>query len=210
MKTFFILILTISIVTFAQHSVPFASQNNTIELSVANTSAISTSNVVVTVTSAPSWLRIENRKMNIDNLRAKEMQAATFQFSVDKSAPVNKPADVTFTISNAQGETWSKTLSLQVSPPEKFEVFQNYPNPFNPSTTISYLLPVASMVSVKIYDMLGREVATLVNNGLEEPGYHQWIWNASYVASGVYIYQVFVKTYDNKKEVVRKKMLLVK
>jgi hypothetical protein len=74
---------------------------------------------------------------------------------------------------------------------------QNYPNPFNPSTTIKYDLPQASHVTLTVYDLLGREVATLVNN-VEEPGHKSVEWNAAAVASGVYFYQLkageFVRT----------------
>ena len=203
MKTLFILISTLSAALLAQHSIPFASSNNTIELSVANVSTVSTSSVVVAVANAPSWLRIENRKLNIENLRAKETQTAAFTFSVDKSAPVNKPEQVTFTISNSSGEKWTKTLLLQVSPPEKFELFQNYPNPFNPSTTISYQLPSAMTISLKIYDALGREVLTL-DEGLKEPGYHKNEWNARNVASGMYIYQLLLTSAEGKREFYRK------
>ena len=134
---------------------------------------------------------------------------ASFTFSVDKSAPVNKPEQVIFTITNSSGERWTKTLSLQVSPPEKFELFQNYPNPFNPSTTISYQLPAAMNVSLKIYDALGREVLTL-DEGLKEPGFHKNEWNARNIASGMYIYQLVLTSAEEKREFHRKKMLLVK
>ncbi len=62
---------------------------------------------------------------------------------------------------------------------------QNYPNPFNPSTTISYQLSGASLVTLNIYDMLGREVTTLVH-GMSEPGVHSATWDASNHPSGVY------------------------
>ena len=195
--------------TFAQHSIPFASTGNTIELSIANTSTVSTSNVVVTISSAPKWLNIANGTLNIENLKAKEVQAASFTFSVDKSAPVNKPEQIIFTITNSSGERWTKTLSLQVSPPEKFELFQNYPNPFNPSTTISYQLPAAMTISLKIYDALGREVLTL-DEGLKEPGFHKNEWNARNVASGMYIYQLVLTSVEGKREFHRKKLLLLK
>lgn len=73
--------------------------------------------------------------------------------------------------------------------PNEFTLFQNYPNPFNPKTVISYQLPVASKVSLKVYDVLGREVATLVNE--ESPaGHHIRQWNAGHMASGVYFYRL--------------------
>lgn len=88
--------------------------------------------------------------------------------------------------------------------PNEFKLFQNYPNPFNPTTTISFTLPVSTFTSLKIYDVLGKEVALLVNR-VEKTGRHQVTFNASSLPSGVYFYQLrsgnFVET---------KKMLLTK
>ena len=209
MKNLFAFVILITAPLVGQHQLPFASTNNTIELSVANTSTVATSNVVVAATSAPQWLQIVNSKFQITTLKSNETSTARFAFSVDKSAPVNKSEQVTFTITNSNGERWTKTLSLQVSPPEKFELFQNYPNPFNPSTIISYQLPVNSELSLKVYDLLGREVTTL-EEGMKEAGYHQKEWNALGVASGVYIYQLTTSSEQGKKEYFRKKMIVVK
>ncbi|HMD13010.1 MAG TPA: T9SS type A sorting domain-containing protein, partial [Bacteroidota bacterium] len=71
--------------------------------------------------------------------------------------------------------------------PSSFKLLQNYPNPFNPTTQISYTLARASTVTLTIYDILGREVTTLVNEK-QEPGNHSVSWNALTVPSGVYFY----------------------
>ncbi|HEY9165514.1 MAG TPA: T9SS type A sorting domain-containing protein [Candidatus Kryptonia bacterium] len=93
--------------------------------------------------------------------------------------------------------------------PAKFEVFQNYPNPFNPTTTVSYALPNPSLVKVVIYDILGREVKTLVDDK-QGPGVHNVIWgglnnSGQQVASGIYIIRVTAGS-----NVQVKKMLLLK
>lgn len=67
----------------------------------------------------------------------------------------------------------------------RFEIESNYPNPFNPTTVISYQLPVASMVHLKIFDVMGREVETLVNQEMPA-GQHRLQWTASHVSSGTY------------------------
>ncbi|MFH0990244.1 MAG: T9SS type A sorting domain-containing protein [bacterium] len=87
--------------------------------------------------------------------------------------------------------------------PEKFKVDQNYPNPFNPTTTISFQLPTRSYVSVNVVDLLGREIAVLVQKELPA-GIHRTIWNSQGLPSGVYFYRI---TVGNSSE-TRKMMLL--
>lgn len=81
---------------------------------------------------------------------------------------------------------------------------QNYPNPFNPATTISYALPVSGQVSLKVYDMLGKEVATLVN-GVRPAGMNTAAFDASSIPSGMYFYTLRTAGFS-----ATKKMLLVK
>ena len=93
---------------------------------------------------------------------------------------------------------------------KEYELGQNYPNPFNPTTTISYQLPKDGIVTLKVYDMLGREVATLVNDKLKTPGRYSVNFNASSLASGVYIYQLKVNDHagGNGYTATKKLMLL--
>ncbi|MDE3058446.1 MAG: T9SS type A sorting domain-containing protein [Bacteroidota bacterium] len=191
------------------YQIPFASSGNTIELAVENISKIQATNVSVELSNAPSWLTFDKKRLSIASLAGKAEQSAVFTFAVGKSAPVNFPAAITFTIINAIGEKWTKEISVQVSPPEKYELFQNYPNPFNPTTTISYQLPAPREVSLKIYDAIGREVTTLTE-GLREAGYHEEIWNATNTASGMYIYQLEIKNETGKAQFFRRKMILLR
>jgi len=71
--------------------------------------------------------------------------------------------------------------------PDKFRLMQNYPNPFNPSTNISYQLPKSSFVTLKVYDILGNEITTLVNEE-KSPGTYSINFNASNLPSGIYFY----------------------
>jgi hypothetical protein len=94
--------------------------------------------------------------------------------------------------------------------PEKYGLQTNYPNPFNPSTTISYQLPAISMVRLCVYDMLGREVVTLVN-GMKEAGCYNATFNAAQLASGVYFVRFTAQPQDGGKQIVQtRKMLMTK
>ncbi|MFB3057843.1 MAG: DUF4331 family protein [Ignavibacteriaceae bacterium] len=96
------------------------------------------------------------------------------------------------------------TDPLGLSIPKGFILEQNYPNPFNPSTTISYHVAEEGHVILKVFDSLGQEVSTLVNND-QSPGIYEINWNASALASGTYFYRLEI---GNK--VVTKKALLLK
>ena len=85
--------------------------------------------------------------------------------------------------------------------PNTFMLEQNYPNPFNPSTMISYHLPVNSNVSVRIFDMLGREIAILVNEE-QSAGRKEVQWNASGVPSGIYFCRLQAGTYSETKKLI--------
>lgn len=110
------------------------------------------------------------------------------------------------------GEVWRYPLTQLLNVvknrpgqiPSEYVLNQNYPNPFNPSTLIKYQLPKDSRVTIKVYDILGREVATLVD-GVESAGYHEVTFDGSRLASGVYFYRLTTPGYT---EVM--KMLLVK
>ncbi|HPC35933.1 MAG TPA: T9SS type A sorting domain-containing protein [Candidatus Marinimicrobia bacterium] len=90
--------------------------------------------------------------------------------------------------------------------PEKFALRQNFPNPFNPTTTINFTLPEPGNVTLKVYNMLGQEVATLINNEFRGAnGNHSVLFDGSRLSSGVYFYTI---TYGNK--TISKKMVLMK
>lgn len=88
--------------------------------------------------------------------------------------------------------------------PEKFELKQNFPNPFNPNTVISYSVAKAEKVEIRVYDILGKEVQTLVNE-IKNPGSYNVVFNAQNLSSGVYFYRINAGSFTDIK-----KMTLVK
>ena len=104
---------------------------------------------------------------------------------------------------------WKSTTTVGVNDPDAgrgvaqpsgFQLFQNYPNPFNPTTTIRFSLPQRSHVTLKVFDVLGREVATLVNRELN-PGEHSVVLYASKLASGVYFCCLTTPTFSQTKAI---------
>jgi len=84
---------------------------------------------------------------------------------------------------------YSKTIEVDMNGVKKYELTQNYPNPFNPTTTISYMLPQTGMVRLTLYNILGQEIRTLVNE-VKEAGTHTFNFDASELNSGMYIYRI--------------------
>ncbi len=84
---------------------------------------------------------------------------------------------------------YSKTIEVDMNGVKKYELTQNYPNPFNPTTTISYILPQTGMVRLTLYNILGQEIRTLVNE-VKEAGIHTFNFDASDLNSGMYIYKI--------------------
>jgi len=97
------------------------------------------------------------------------------------------------------GLTWIQPISNQV--PSEFKLFQNYPNPFNPSSKIKFQISKFGEVQLKIYDVLGREVSTLVNGSLK-PGTYVAEWDGSSSASGVYYYRLSTGSFSEVKKMV--------
>jgi lysophospholipase L1-like esterase len=95
--------------------------------------------------------------------------------------------------------------------PYRYALFQNYPNPFNPSTTLTFALPEASIVSLRIYDLIGREIATLAE-GMLPAGQHRRIWEAGGSAAGTYFSRLVAVPEGRSAEpfVEQRKLILLK
>lgn len=85
--------------------------------------------------------------------------------------------------------------------PKEFRLEQNYPNPFNPSTTIQFALPMRSEVMLRVFDILGKEVETLVDEELQ-PGEHKVVFKVEELPSGVYYYRLRVESYVSTKKLI--------
>ena len=142
------------------------------------------------------------------------LDIATINFTKIKSDDINVQPVIMQFFSPSSATMWKvgtwndKSITTSVNQnkntPSKFEILQNYPNPFNPSTTIKYHIPEAGMVTIKVYNILGQEVATLVNE-MKNSGSYEVNFNANNLASGTYVYRLQAGAF-----VQSKKMLLLK
>jgi len=138
----------------------------------------------------------------------------------------NSPKDYSFTDKNISGGKYSyrlkqidtdgnfeysKVIEVDLGSPTKFELSQNYPNPFNPSTKIRYSIPQSSSVVIKVFDILGNEIESLVNEE-KQTGAYELTWYAEQLPSGIYFYrlQVYPANGGAGSFVETKKMLLMK
>jgi hypothetical protein len=104
---------------------------------------------------------------------------------------------------------YSKSVEVEILNPTEFSLSQNYPNPFNPSTKISFSLAANSKVSLKIFNVLGQEVSTLLNGNLSA-GNHEINFNANGFNAGVYFYKLEATGIDGTNFSSIKKMILNK
>ena len=122
---------------------------------------------------------------------------------VDNAPPAN--AGYRLRVINADGTfRFSSSAEVHFDGPINFVLYQNHPNPFNPSTVISFELGVSSNVSLKVFDLLGREVETLVQEKMN-PGEHEVRFDATRFASGIYFYRLKAEGFT-----ATKKLLLLK
>ena len=117
--------------------------------------------------------------------------------AVDSAGNESDPSDIAAVVLSA---------SAQTAVPTVFALEQNYPNPFNPSTQIRYALPEATIVTITVYDMMGRKVKTLVQD-IQSAGYHTALWNATNdrglpVSAGMYIYTLQAGDHHHMKKMV--------
>jgi hypothetical protein len=122
--------------------------------------------------------------------------AGTYKVNAGYKSPNKRWDSLTVTLGTAAG--------VSVEAPFQFALEQNYPNPFNPSTAIRYSISSNEHVTLKVFTLLGAEVATLVDQSVQ-PGSYEARWNADSFSGGVYFYRL-----QTEKSVITRKMLLLK
>lgn len=105
---------------------------------------------------------------------------------------------------NGNFEYFNLGSEVSIGIPDKFKLSQNYPNPFNPSTKINYDLPADGKVNLTLFDISGREVATIVNE-VQQAGYYSYTFNGANLSSGIYFYKIQTEQFSETK-----RMMLIK
>ncbi|MCE1165619.1 MAG: T9SS type A sorting domain-containing protein, partial [Bacteroidetes bacterium] len=157
---------------------------------------------------------IESSKSDVTKSKA-QMELTTMK-TIKESVKIKKPNSVkthVIMINNDIKKIFgigkgSKTSGVNNVIPKTYELYQNYPNPFNPSTKIAFDLPQDGKVKLVIYDILGRQIKTLVDNELRTAGKYTIEFNGSNLASGIYFYRLQVEGVSKFTAV--KKMVLIK
>lgn len=213
MKILLIVILLSTIIAAQnKYNIQPGVKNNKIILQLSNISTTEkTNNIAIKLIKSSNRLKFNQTEQTVENITEGTEKEASFSFDVDYNIKTTEADTIEFMITDNRSIYQTKQFILQYSVPTEYKLEQNYPNPFNPSTKIRYSIPrsteyysVLQNVTLKIYDILGNELTTLVNEQ-KAPGYYEVDFNASSFASGVYIYRLqsgsFIST---------KKMLMIK
>ncbi|MEO1076003.1 MAG: T9SS type A sorting domain-containing protein [Bacteroidota bacterium] len=186
----------------APHALPFASTGHALELEVAHTADDTTERTeptafTVTLADAPAWLAVTPAAVTLDALAPGTDALARFAFDVLDTAPVAEPGAMTFEIATDDGQTWTKTVRVEVAAPEAFAVAGAYPNPFAHAAEVVYDLPADATVTFAVYDVLGRVVQQ--TRGEQAAGRHTAALTGAGLASGVYVWRLVALGTDGQR-----------
>lgn len=179
------------------------SKGNTIILEIENESKeVELTEIKVRLANSSQSLNFKKVEQAI--IRIDQSAEVEFEFDVNRAVNTNKVDTLKFVVTGRNGIMESKEILIGYSIPMEFRLEQNYPNPFNPETTIDYQLPEEGRVTLKVFNILGQEIRTLVDEN-RKAGYYTEKFSGMDFSSGVYIYLL---TSGKNRSI--KKMMLVK
>lgn len=195
-KTIILFVTMFSSLHFAQkiYEIPSGSEGNIIQLDVVNNAQISEDQIMIKLEERPDWVDFKVQEIALNNI----LETANFIFDIKKDAVINEESSLQFSVIKNGQFLGEKRITIKVIPPKDFALYQNYPNPFNPTTTIEYSVPANNKnntvdIKIVIFDILGREVVTIVNQK-QKPGNYKVEFNAASLAgglsSGTYFYRL--------------------
>ncbi|MEG8989768.1 T9SS type A sorting domain-containing protein [Ignavibacteria bacterium 4148-Me] len=199
-------LILISSLIYSQpiYKIPFGSRGNVIELEIANETGINLERVKVEIKSKPEWIRIEETKNEIEEIKSGEEGIALIKFTIEKTSEIGKEEEMKLIIKSENRTIEEKAIKIEAEAPKEYVLEQNYPNPFNPVTRIGYQIPEEGKVEIKVYDILGREIE-VIDEGNKKRGYYEVEYNGGKLSSGIYIYSLIGKGIR-----INKKMMVMK
>ncbi|WP_337872357.1 T9SS type A sorting domain-containing protein [Ignavibacterium sp.] len=201
MKQYFSILFLLSInFVFPQsvYELNLGAKNNQIILELINQSdRLSVNNIQVTLKNIPNTLYIHSDFKECISLQPLEKKEVVLIFDVNQTISHSDNDSLVLLVVSSEGILFEKTFNFKYKLPEEFALQQNYPNPFNPITRIQYQLPAKTRLSLKVYDILGKEIITLVDE-VQDAGFYEIDFNASEFSSGIYFSRLetdsFMKT----------------
>lgn len=178
-----------SVADTTAHRIPFGAAGNAVELTVGNPERARFSEATVALVAAPAWLRFEAETVPLGAFVAEAEPAVSFRFDVAPEAPVGAPADVTFEVRAGGAVVGTRSFRVVVEPPREVALTGPWPNPVRSSGRLAVELPAGGRTRVVLYDVLGREVARLID-AERAAGRHEVTLDASALAAGVYVVRV--------------------
>ncbi len=206
MKYVKIILLFITTTVFAQtvYEVIPGTKGNEIILSIVNESeTLSPERIMISLSNNPQGVELCNKLVELQKLKTGEEREALFAFDA-KRIPGTLKDTLKFLITDNKGNRWNKEIIIHYTLPTEFKLEQNYPNPYNPTTTIEFTVPQNGRYNLSVYNILGQLVNVLADDEYQ-PGYYKVTFDASRLASGMYIYKLSGNNVN-----FLKKMLLVK
>jgi hypothetical protein len=202
MKKQILIFLLTTIVSIGQpvHKVEPGSKGNSIVLEIENECNEQTINGI-TVNLAKQISSLHFRKTEERIERIEKTAEAEFIFDVERTAALNRIDTLKFIVTGINGIMEEKEILIGYEIPVEFKLWQNYPNPFNPTTKIDYQLPRDGRVVIKVYNIIGEEVKTLLDEN-KLAGYYSVEFIAKGFPSGVYIYGIITSEYRSFKKMV--------
>lgn len=184
-------------------------KNNQIVLQLLNISTTeSANNIEVKLLQDSKNLTFNQTEKMIENITQDSETEVTFNFDVDYNIGKAEADTIEFLITDNKSVYQTRQFILRYAAPTEYKLEQNYPNPFNPTTKIRYSIPSTTLsfgeglgVRLIVYDILGNQVTTLVNEQ-KEPGYYEVEFDAGSFASGVYIYRLSAGNYISTKKIL--------
>lgn len=206
MKTLSIIIFLSSIM-IAQtiYEVTPGTKGNEIILTIENESgSTNAKNLQIRAIKSPEEIKFKSALVSIGEIEKENSKDIGLEFDVEREAKSGSRDTLVINISDENGSSWQKEIIVEYAKPDVYSLRQNYPNPFNPATKIEYQLPEEKRVVIKVYNAIGQEVTTLIDE-VKPAGFYTEKFNASQYASGMYIYRMIAGDY-----VSIKKMMLIK